>query len=108
LAVIGNLLSCSMAAYAFARLQFKAKPVLFVCMLITVMLPFHVTVVPQYVLFNSMDLVNTIIPLVLPKFLAVDAFFIFLMIQFIRGIPAEYDDAAAVDGCNPGQTFRRI
>ncbi|SED78153.1 carbohydrate ABC transporter permease [Ruania alba] len=108
LAIIGNLISCSMAAYAFARLDFRAKRWLFASMLVTIMLPFHVTVVPQYVLFSSLDLINTIVPLALPKFLAVDAFFIFLMVQFIRGIPREYDEAAAVDGCSPVHIFRRI
>ncbi len=63
-------------------------------MLMTLMLPYQVTLIPQYVLFRELGWVNTILPLVVPKFLAVDAFFIFLMVQFFRGIPRELDEAA--------------
>ncbi len=108
LAVIGNLFSCAFAAYAFARLEFKLKPLLFAIMLGTIMLPFHVVLVPQYILFQQLDWTNTFLPLVVPKFLAVDAFFIFLMVQFIRGLPRELDDAATVDGCGPIAVFWRI
>lgn len=108
LSVIGNLFSCSLAAYAFARLEFRFKPLLFAVMLGTIMLPFHVVLVPQYILFQSIDWTNTYYPLVVPKFLAVDAFFIFLMVQFIRGLPRELDEAATVDGCGPLGVFWRI
>jgi len=101
LAVIGNVLACSMAAYAFARLNFRFKKLWFVLMLGTLMLPYHVTLIPQYVLFLNLGWVDTFLPLVVPKFLAVDAFFIFLMVQFFRGIPRELDDAAMLDGCGP-------
>jgi multiple sugar transport system permease protein len=107
-AVAGNLLSCSLAAYAFARLRFRLKNLWFSIMLISIMLPIHVVVVPQYILFNKLGWVDTIIPLVLPKFLATDAFFVFLMVQFIRGIPGEMDEAARIDGCNHWQIFSRI
>lgn len=107
-AIIGNLFSCSLAAYAFARIQFKFKPVLFALMLGTLMLPFHVIVVPQYIIFNSLGWTNSFLPLIVPKFFAVDAFFIFLMVQFIRGIPIELEQAAMVDGCNRAQTFLLI
>ena len=70
-------------------------------MLGTLMLPYHVTLVPQYILFLNFGWVNTFLPLVVPKFLAVDAFFIFLMVQFFRGIPREIDEAAIMDGCGP-------
>ena len=86
-AIAGNLISCSLAAYAFARLKFRARTLWFAIMLMTIMLPFHVVVVPQYIVFNQLGFVNTFVPLVLPKFLATDAFFVFLMVQFIRGIP---------------------
>jgi multiple sugar transport system permease protein len=101
LAVIGNVLACSMAAYAFARLNFRFKRLWFTLMLGTLMLPYHVTLIPQYVLFLNLGWVDTFLPLVVPKFLAVDAFFIFLMVQFFRGIPRELDDAAMLDGCGP-------
>ena len=108
ISVVGNLFSCSLAAYAFARLDFRFKKTLFATMLATIMLPFHVTLVPQYILFQSIDWTNTYFPLVVPKFLAVDAFFIFLMVQFIRGLPRSLDDAATVDGCGPFGVFWRV
>jgi multiple sugar transport system permease protein len=106
--VIGNLLSCSLTAYALARLQFRARRFYFAVVLVTVMLPMHVTVIPQYIVFSQLDLVNTYVPLVLPKFLAVDAFFVFLMVQFIRGIPRELDEAAALDGAGAFRTFTAV
>jgi multiple sugar transport system permease protein len=99
-AVVGNLISCSMAAYAFARLRFKYKVLWFILMQGSIMLPAHVLIVPQYILFKDLGWVNTFLPMIAPKFLATDAFFIFLMIQFIRGIPTELDDAAKMDGCS--------
>ncbi|SDD85894.1 carbohydrate ABC transporter permease [Auraticoccus monumenti] len=107
-AVVGNLISCSLAAYAFARLKFRLRTLWFSIMLVTIMLPIHVIVVPQYIIFNLLGWVNTIIPLVLPKFLATDAFFVFLMVQFIRGIPKELDEAARIDGCGHWQIFTRV
>ncbi|EAR24478.1 putative transport system permease ABC transporter protein [marine actinobacterium PHSC20C1] len=108
LAVIGNLIACSLAAYAFARLDFRLRRVLFGAMLATIMLPYHVVIVPQYILFAQLDWVNTFLPLIAPKFLAVDSFFIFLMVQFMRGLPVELDQAARVDGAGPFQIYWRI
>jgi multiple sugar transport system permease protein len=107
-AVVGNVVACSMAAYAFARLDFRFKGFWFALMLLTIMLPQHVTLIPQYAIFLGLDWVNTYLPLIVPKFLATDAFFIFLMVQFIRGLPAELDDAAKVDGCGPFGVYWRI
>jgi multiple sugar transport system permease protein len=108
LSVVGNLLSCSLAAYAFARLRFRGRNFFFALMLATLMLPIHVLIVPQYVLFSQLDWINTILPLVVPKFLAHDAFFIFLMVQFIRGLPRELDEAARIDGCGHFRIYWRI
>ncbi|GAB3429410.1 carbohydrate ABC transporter permease [Actinophytocola sediminis] len=107
-AIVGNLVSCSMAAYAFARLEFRGKKMLFAIMLMTIMLPIHVVIVPQYVMFSQLDWVNTFLPLIVPKLLATDAFFVFLMVQFIRGIPRELDDAARIDGCGRAGIFLRV
>jgi multiple sugar transport system permease protein len=107
-AIAGNLLSCTLAAYAFARLKFRFRTLWFAIMLMTIMLPFHVVVVPQYIIFNQLGFVNTFVPLVLPKFLATDAFFVFLMVQFIRGIPHELDEAARLDGCGHWRIFSRV
>jgi multiple sugar transport system permease protein len=108
LSVIGNVMACSMAAYAFARLEFPFKRVLFALLLGTLLLPYHVTLVPQYILFNKLHLINTIVPLVAPKYFAVDAFFVFLMVQFIRSLPRDLDDAARIDGCGNVRIFLRI
>ena len=106
--VIGNVLACSVTAYAFARLEFRLKRLWFALMLGTLMLPYHVTLVPQYILFLHLGWVNTFLPLIVPKFLAVDAFFIFLMVQFFRGLPREIDEAAIMDGCGPWRIYWRI
>ncbi|MBB4052254.1 multiple sugar transport system permease protein [Devosia subaequoris] len=108
LSVIGNVLACSMAAYAFARLNFKYKNFWFALMLMTLMLPYQVTLIPQYVLFRGLGWVNTFMPLVVPKFLAADGFFIFLMVQFFRGLPRELDEAAQMDGCSPWRIYWKI
>ncbi|MEV6710946.1 carbohydrate ABC transporter permease [Lentzea sp. NPDC051208] len=106
--IVGNLVSCSMAAYAFARLQFTGKRWWFGIMLGTIMLPIHVIIVPQYVLFSNIGWVNTFLPLIVPKILATDAFFVFLMVQFIRGLPRELDEAARIDGCGHPRIFLQI
>jgi multiple sugar transport system permease protein len=108
LAVVGNLIACSMAAYAFARLNFNLKWLWFALMLGTIMLPIHVQLIPQYIFFFSVGWVNTILPLVVPKFLAHDAFFIFLMVQFMRSLPPELEQAAIVDGASYWQRYWRI
>ena len=106
--IVGNLVSCSMAAYAFARLHFSGKRFWFAVMLLSIMLPIHVVIVPQYVLFSQLGWVNTFLPLIVPKLLATDAFFIFLMVQFIRGIPKELDEAARIDGAGHPRIFLQI
>ena len=106
--IVGNLFSCSLAAYALARLEFRGRRVYFGITLASVMLPMHVLVVPQYVFFSQLDMLNTYFPLLIPKFLATDAFFIFLMVQFIRSIPRELDQAAAIDGAGPFRVFWSI
>ena len=103
--IVGNLVSCSLAAYAFARLEFRFRNTMFALMLAGIMLPYHVVAVPQYVEFQAAGLVGTLWPLVIPKMLATDAFFVFLMVQFLRGIPRQLDEAAAIDGASPLRTF---
>ena len=106
--VLGNLVSCSLAAYAFARLRFRGRNVWFGVMLMSIMLPIHVIIVPQYVMFSRLEWINTFLPLIVPKLLATDAFFIFLMVQFFRGIPKELDEAARIDGANHLRIFWQI
>ncbi|HZY49920.1 MAG TPA: carbohydrate ABC transporter permease [Devosia sp.] len=118
LCVVGNLAACSLTAFAFSRLEFKGRNFWFALMLGTLMLPYQVTLIPQYVVFLHMPWwlggtpesgwVNTFLPLVVPKFLAADSFFIFLMVQFFRGIPKELDEAAMMDGCSPWRIYWKI
>lgn len=108
LSVVGNLIACSLTAYAFARMDFPFKRILFALLLGTLLLPYHVTLVPQYVLFNQLGLINTFAPLIAPHYLAVDAFFVFLMVQFIRALPRDLDDAARIDGAGHWGIFTRI
>ena len=107
-AIVGNLVGCSMAAYAFARLRFRFRNLWFALMMATIMLPSHVTLIPQYALFNSIGWTNSYLPLIVPKLLATESFFIFLIVQFIRGLPRELDDAAKIDGCGPPGIYWRI
>ncbi|WP_132305280.1 MULTISPECIES: carbohydrate ABC transporter permease [unclassified Paenibacillus] len=108
MSVLGNVLTCSLAAFAFGRLEFRMKKVWFALMLVTIMLPYHVTLVPQYMIYNEFQWINTYFPLILPKWLAHDSFFILLMVQFIRGIPRELDESARIDGCSQRQIYWRI
>lgn len=108
LCVVGNLVACSLAAYAFARLEFKFKGLFFGLMMLTMMVPQHATIVPQFVYFTRLGLNDTIIPIILPKFLALDGFFIFLIVQFIRGLPRELDEAAVIDGCSKYTIFTKV
>ncbi|MDX6364071.1 MAG: pectin-derived oligosaccharide transport system permease protein, partial [Streptomyces sp.] len=103
--VVGNVLSCSLAAYAFARLRFRMRGVTFGFMVATMMLPHHAVLIPQYIIFNKLGMVDTYWPLVLPKFLATEAFFVFLIVQFMRGLPRELEEAARIDGCGPFRIF---
>jgi multiple sugar transport system permease protein len=108
LSVVGNVFACTLAAYAFARLQFPLRRTLFAILMGTLLLPYQVTMVPQYILFNELGWLNTYLPLVVPRFLATDAFYVFLAVQFIRGLPRELDEAARIDGCSHLAIFTRV
>jgi ABC-type glycerol-3-phosphate transport system permease component len=96
-AMIGEILSASMVAYAFARLQFPARNALFLIVLATMMIPYPVTLVPTFILFNKLGWVNTFLPLIVPPYFA-PAYSIFLLRQFFMTINHELDEAAEVDG----------
>ena len=106
--VIGNLIACAFTAYAFARLEFNFKRFWFALMMMTLMLPYHVVLIPQYILFLKLGWVNTYYPLIVPKFLAQEAFFIFLMVQFFKQLPRELDESAMMDGCSVFRIFFKI
>lgn len=111
LSVVGNAVSCLLAAYAFARLRFRLRGIWFAVMIGTLLLPGHVLIVPQYILFRSLGMVGgdwPYLPLLVPQFLATEAFFVFLMVQFMRGIPRELDEAAKIDGASSFGIFRHV
>lgn len=103
--MIGNMLSCSMAAYAFARLRFRGRRVFFAAMMATMLLPAQVVLIPQYIIFSRLGWLNTYLPLTVPAFFATNAFFIFLLVQFMRALPMELQDAAKIDGAGPFRTY---
>lgn len=106
--VLGGVLTAALVGYGFARLNFKFRNFWFAVLMMTLMLPAQVTVVPQYILYNKLGFVDSYIPLILPHFFGGGAFFIFLVIQFIRGIPRELDEAAQIDGASVYGIFFRI
>ncbi|MCX7654967.1 MAG: carbohydrate ABC transporter permease [Treponemataceae bacterium] len=108
LCVIANVVFCSLTAYAFGRLRFPGRDFWFALMMLTLMLPSHVTTIPRYVIFRSLHWVDTILPLVVPRLFATDAFFIFLLVQFIRTIPKDLDESAVIDGCGKFSIYLRI
>lgn len=108
LAVAGVVLSSSLTAYAFTKIRFAGRNLMFTLMIGTLLLPYHVLLIPQYVLFRNLELTDTLVPLVAGKFLATEAFFVFLMVQFMRGLPKELDEAAKLDGCGHLRTYWSI
>lgn len=108
LAIVGNVLSCSLAAFAFARLRFRMRRLLFAITVGSLLMPAHVLIIPQYIIMRDLGWVDSILPLIVPKFLATEGFFVFLMVQFMRSLPVELDDAANIDGCGPFRQFWHI
>lgn len=107
LAVAAQVVSSSIIAYGFARCRFKGKKIWFAIMVITMMMPVQVLIVPQYIMFNSFGWVNTWLPLIIPGLFGYP-FFIFLIYQFIAGIPAALDESAFIDGCSKYGIYVRI
>ncbi|MEK3726073.1 carbohydrate ABC transporter permease [Paenibacillus sp. FSL H8-0034] len=105
--VIGTVISSTMVAYGFARIRFRGSRFWFACMMLTMMLPSEVLTIPQYIFFQKIDWINTFLPLIVPSFFG-GAFFIFLIIQFLRGIPKELDESATIDGCGRYRIFLQI
>lgn len=104
---IGTLLSCSLVAFGFARIEFPARNVLFVLMLGSMMIPEQVTIVPLYQLFRQLGWVNTYLPLIVPSFFGTPLY-IFLLRQFFRALPRELEDAARIDGAGWLRVFWSI
>jgi multiple sugar transport system permease protein len=100
LGTLGSVVSSAVVAFGFARIRFPGRNFWFACMLATLMMPVQIQIIPQYILFSQLGWINSFVPLLLPRFLgqAGQAFFIFMIVQFIRGIPIELDEAASIDG----------
>lgn len=101
----GTVASCSMVAFAFARLRWPGRDICFLILLATMMLPDQVTIIPTFILFRELGWVNTFLPLIVPAFFARNAFYVFLLRQFFMTIPLELDDAARLDGASNFQVF---
>jgi oligogalacturonide transport system permease protein len=98
--VIVTVISCVLVAYAFARFDFWGKKFLFSVMVGTMMLPLIILRLPQYLMFKEFGWVDTYLPLIVPSAFATDTFFVFMLVQFLRGIPRDMEEAAQIDGCN--------
>ena len=105
--VVANLLTCSMAAYAFARIEFPFRHTLFILFLATLMVPEQVTIIPLYIIIESLGLADTLLSLIIPYALF-NAFGVFLLRQFIKSLPVDLEEAAIVDGANRWTIYWRI
>lgn len=108
LAVIGNVVTSSLVAYGFARLEFPGRNILFILLLSTMMLPEVILLIPQFILFRELGWIDTLYPLIVPSFFGGGAFNIFLVRQFYLTIPRDFDDAARLDGASNWQIWRQI
>ncbi|MBI2942315.1 MAG: carbohydrate ABC transporter permease [Chloroflexi bacterium] len=107
-ALVGQVVTASMCAYAFARLRFPGRDAIFGIKLATMMLPSAVTLIPVYILFKELRWINTFLPLTVPFWFGGGAFYIFLLRQFFLTIPMELEEAAIIDGASPFTIFTRI
>ena len=108
IATIGTVISSAVVAYGFARFEFRGKKILFAAMLLSMMLPAQVLMIPQYLWYQKLGWVGTYLPLIVPYCFAVQGFFVYLIMNFINGIPTELDEAAKIDGCSYYSIFFRI
>ena len=106
--VIFTIISSSIVAYGFVRFDFKGKKLMFLVMISTLMLPNAVVIIPKYILFRQLGWLNTYLPFIIPALFACYPFFIYAMMQFMRGIPRELDEAALIDGCGRASILVRI
>ena len=98
--VLFTLVSGMLVAYGFARFKFPGKKIWFSLMIATLMMPASVLTIPTYVMFTKFGWVNTYLPFIVPAAFSTSAFFVYMLVQFLRGIPKEIDEAAKIDGCN--------
>ena len=106
--IIVTVISCVLVAYAFARFEFWGRKFLFSIMIATMMLPLIVLRLPQYLVFREIGWLDSYLPLIVPSAFATDTFFVFMLVQFLRGIPRDMEEAAQIDGCNALQLLWHI
>ncbi len=106
--VVFTLISCMIVAYGFARFNFPLKKMFFGLMISTLMLPNSVLIIPRFILFKQLNWIDTYYPFIIPAMFAVYPFFIYMLIQFIRGLPRELDEAARIDGCGSFRILLQI
>jgi oligogalacturonide transport system permease protein len=106
--IVVTVISCVLVAYAFARFEFWGKKLLFSIMVGTMMLPLIVLRLPQYLMFKELGWLDSYLPLIVPSAFATDTFFVFMLVQFLRGIPRDMEEAALIDGCNAVQMLVHI
>lgn len=104
---LGQIITCSLAGFAFARLQFRGKDLIFAVLLATMMIPVEVTIIPEFLLMSKIGWVDTYLPLIVPSFLA-GAFGTFMLREFFAGIPRDLEDAATIDGASVFRIYRSI
>ena len=107
-ATFGTLVSSAVVAYALKRLNFRLRGVLFICVLSTMMLPAQILMIPQYLWYNQLGWTGTYLPMILPYWFATQGFFVYLIMNFIEGIPKDLDEAAKIDGCSYYGIFVKI
>ncbi len=107
-ATIGTVISSAIVAYGFARFKFKGKKLLFSAMLLSMMLLAQVLMIPQYLWYHKLNWVGSYMPLIVPYFFAIQGFFVYLISNFISGIPRDLDEAAKIDGCSYVSIFTKI
>jgi len=108
LAVLGTLVSSMLVAYSFARLRWPGKNIFFGILIATMMLPDVITLVPRFIMFRSFGWIDTFLPLIVPYWTGITALYVFLAVQFLRGLPVELEEAALIDGANRLQIIIRI
>ncbi|MDD3903420.1 MAG: carbohydrate ABC transporter permease [Sphaerochaeta sp.] len=108
LATAGTIASSALVAYGFARCEYKGRKILFSLMLVSMMLPAQVLMIPQYLWYQKLGWVGSFRPLIIPYYFATQGFFVYLIYNFIKGVPRDLDEAAVIDGCSKYGIFGRI
>ncbi len=108
ISTVGTVVSSLFVAFALSRLRFRIRKILFALVLLTMMMPEQILMIPQYLWYNQLGWINTYNPMLIPFFFAIQGFFVYLLMNFMNGIPRDLDEAAKIDGCSYYAIFGRI